>query len=103
MSFYDQSVCAEHLDLTEGQFKCDLWVNQIYARVLLDSESMVTCLGTRVAARTLGVVCIHRDPREFSLLSVILTTVCVTITQKIGLVPDLIHSVIIGRDCPLTV
>lgn len=70
MSFHAQKVCAAHLDLTRGRFECDLWVNQLYVRVLLDSESMVTLVDTRVAgevgssSKNPRVVCIQRDTKD---------------------------------------
>lgn len=109
MSFYAQNICAANLDLTEGLFECDLWVNQLHVRAMLDSGSMVTLVGSGVAgevspvARALSLVCIHGDTREYPLVSVTLTTACDTIVQEVGVVPNLIHDAIIGRDCPLFV
>lgn len=49
MSFYAQRVFAAHMDLTEGRIEYDFWVNQLHARALLVSGSIVTLEGTRVA------------------------------------------------------
>lgn len=46
MSYYAQRVCAVHLNQTKGQYECDIWVNQLHARVLLDTRSMVTVVGS---------------------------------------------------------
>lgn len=106
VSYYSQSTCIAHLDLTEGRFECDVWVNHSPARALLDSGSMVTLVHPRVmekvspTRRTLTVVCIHGDTRKYPLIPVTLTTACGLVTQEVGVVPRLINDIIVGRDCP---
>lgn len=82
-------------------------MNHLPARALLDSGSMVTLVHPRVIGKigpvrkTLRVVCIHGDTREYPLISVSISTACGTGTQEVGVVKNLVHDVIIGRDCPL--
>ena len=106
-SFYVQSVCATHLDLAAGRFECEVWVNHLSARALLDSGSMVTLVHARVLGRlgpvtkTLRVVCIHGDTKEYPLVPVTVSYGHASVTQEVGVVKSLIHDIIVGRDCPL--
>lgn len=82
-------------------------MNQLHARAVLDLGSMVTPVHTGVAGRvgsihkTLKVVCIHGDTKECPLQPVTITPACGMVTQKDGVVPNLIHDIKVGRDCPL--
>lgn len=49
MSFYTERVYTTHLDLTEGCFECDVWVNHLHARALLQSRTMVILIHMGVA------------------------------------------------------
>lgn len=70
-TFYVQRACTTHLDLTAGQFGCEVWVNHLTAKALLDSGSMVTMVHAKVIGRlgpvgkTLRVVCSHGDISEY--------------------------------------
>uniref|UniRef100_A0A8C5LN96 SCAN box domain-containing protein n=1 Tax=Leptobrachium leishanense TaxID=445787 RepID=A0A8C5LN96_9ANUR len=106
VSFYTLTTCTTHLDLEGGQFECTVWVNHRPAKALLDSGSMVTLVHARVVGRlgpvqrTLRVVCIHGDTREYPLIPVTISA-NTSVTQEVGVVSTLIHDVIVGRDCPL--
>ena len=106
-SFYVRSVCTTHLDLAAGRFECEVWVNHLPARALLDSGSMVTLVHARVLGRigpvtkTLRVVCIHGDTKEYPLVPVTVSYGHTSVTQEVGVVKSLIHDIIVGRDCPL--
>ena len=106
-SFYVQRACATHLDLAFGQFECEVWVNHLPARALLDSSSMVTLLHARVLGRlgpvtkTLQVVCIHGDTKEYPLVPVTVSYGHTSVTQEVGVVNSIINDIIVGRDCPL--
>lgn len=106
-SFYAHKACTTHIDLGEEKFECEVQVNHLPARALLDSGSMVTLIHPRVIGKigpvrkTLRVVCIHGDTREYPLISVTISAACGTGTQEVGVVKNLVHDVIIGRDCPL--
>ena len=106
-SFYVQRACATHLDLASGRFECEVWVNHLPARALLDSGSMVTLVHARVLGRigpvykTLRVVCIHGDTKEYPLVPVTVSYGHTSVTQEVGVVKNLIHDIIVGRDCPL--
>uniref|UniRef100_A0A8C5PW96 Gypsy retrotransposon integrase-like protein 1 n=1 Tax=Leptobrachium leishanense TaxID=445787 RepID=A0A8C5PW96_9ANUR len=107
VSFYTLTTCSTHLDLEGGQFECTVWVNHRPAKALLDSGSMVTLVHARVVGRlgpvqrTLRVVCIHGDTREYPLIPVTISARNTSVTQEVGVVSTLIHDVIVGRDCPL--
>ena len=106
-SFCAHKVCTTHLDLDEEKFECEVQVNHLPARALLDSGSMVTLVHPRVIGKigpvrkTLRVVCIHGDTREYPLITLSISSACGTVTQEVGVVKNLVHDVIIGRDCPL--
>ena len=106
-SFYVRSVCTTHLDLAAGRFECEVWVNHLPARALLDSGSMVTLVHARILGRlrpvtkTLRVVCIHGDTKEYPLVPVTVSYGHASVTQEVGVVNSLIHDIIVGRDCPL--
>lgn len=54
----------ESVHLTEGQFECDIWVNQLHAQALLDIRSMVTLVHTGVTG---GVGPIYIRPSKWSI------------------------------------
>lgn len=84
-------------------------VDQLHARALLDSGSMVTLDHTGVFGRVgsikkmLRVVCILGGTKENPLLQETITTACGTVTHDVRVIPNLIHDIIVGQNFPLFV
>uniref|UniRef100_A0A8C5WDV1 Gypsy retrotransposon integrase-like protein 1 n=1 Tax=Leptobrachium leishanense TaxID=445787 RepID=A0A8C5WDV1_9ANUR len=86
---------------------CTVKVNGRRCNALLDSGSMVTLVTKAILSKVvfnhvkkLGVVCVHGDKREYPTTEVDIETQCGTLKYCVGVVPNLAHDVVIGRDFP---
>uniref|UniRef100_A0A8C5MPV7 CCHC-type domain-containing protein n=1 Tax=Leptobrachium leishanense TaxID=445787 RepID=A0A8C5MPV7_9ANUR len=86
---------------------CTMKVNGRRCNALLDSGSMVTLVTKAILSKVvfnhvkkLGVVCVHGDKREYPTTEVDIETQCGTLKYCVGVVPNLAHDVVIGRDFP---
>lgn len=107
VSLFSQLACAAQPHLTAGQFKGEIWVNHLPAEALLDSGSIVKMVHARVIRRlgpvskTLRVICIHGETREYPLVPVTVLYGGTSVTKEVGVVNSLDHEFIVGRDCSL--
>uniref|UniRef100_A0A8C5Q0W8 Gypsy retrotransposon integrase-like protein 1 n=3 Tax=Leptobrachium leishanense TaxID=445787 RepID=A0A8C5Q0W8_9ANUR len=86
---------------------CTVKVNGRLRRALLDSGSMVTLVTKSIVPgvvfnhmEKLGIVCVHGDKREYPTAEVDIETQCGNVKYRVGVVPNLAHEVVIGRDFP---
>uniref|UniRef100_A0A8C5LTZ1 Gypsy retrotransposon integrase-like protein 1 n=1 Tax=Leptobrachium leishanense TaxID=445787 RepID=A0A8C5LTZ1_9ANUR len=90
----------------KGKHMCAITVNDKHVTALLDSGSLVTLIKAELIdsvnfrAKKVAVVCVHGDTREYPIVAVKFGTARGDLRHLVGVVPHLVHDVIIGRDFP---
>uniref|UniRef100_A0A8C5LSP2 CCHC-type domain-containing protein n=1 Tax=Leptobrachium leishanense TaxID=445787 RepID=A0A8C5LSP2_9ANUR len=90
----------------KGKHMCAITVNDKHVTALLDTGSLVTLIKAELIgsvnfrAKKVAVVCVHGDTREYPIVAVKFGTARGDLRHLVGVVPHLVHDVIIGRDFP---
>uniref|UniRef100_A0A803KFP0 Gypsy retrotransposon integrase-like protein 1 n=1 Tax=Xenopus tropicalis TaxID=8364 RepID=A0A803KFP0_XENTR len=106
-SLYAHPACLASQQEETGKQFCLVGIKGQQVSALLDSGSLVTLVCASLVDTTdslnsrVGVMCIHRDTKEYPTAVVMIETPCGNVKYQVGVVKNLMHAVILGRDFPL--
>uniref|UniRef100_A0A803JMY6 Gypsy retrotransposon integrase-like protein 1 n=1 Tax=Xenopus tropicalis TaxID=8364 RepID=A0A803JMY6_XENTR len=106
-SLYAHPACLASQQEETGKQFCLVGIKGQQVSALLDSGSLVTLVRASLLDITdslnsrVGVMCIHGDTKEYPTAVVMIETQSGNVKYQVGVVKNLMHAVILGRDFPL--